>query len=64
VVLAALLIPVGIGRGMLLGPWFWPATAGMILIAGFGLRDFVVDLKPFRIRRDPDHIHFRFTLRG
>lgn len=63
VIAAAILIPFGFALEVTLAPWFWPAAVLLTLLAGLGLKDFVIDLKPFRIRRDPDHINYRFTLR-
>ena len=59
-IIAAVLIPCGCMRDVALAPWFWPSAVFITLLAGMGLKDYVIDLRPFRMRRDPDHINYRF----
>ena len=60
VIIAAMLIPCGFARDLSLPRGFWPTAVCLTLLAGMGLKDYVIHLRPLRIRRDPDHINFRF----
>ncbi len=40
----------------------WVATTAVVMLAGFVLKDFVLEWKPLRIRREPDHVNWRFSI--
>ena len=63
VFVAAVLIGGHYGLDIPLPSWFWPAAVPVVLTSGFFLKDYVISLNPLRIRRDPDHVNFRFALR-
>ena len=39
------------------GSWVWSAVAVAVLIIGFAIKDFVFEWRPFRVRRDKDHLN-------
>lgn len=41
-------------------PWIWSVFAVAILAIGFAIKDFIFEWRPFRIRRDKDHVNIVF----
>ena len=39
----------------------WSILAVMVLAIGFAIRDFVFEWRPFRVRRDKDHVNLVFS---
>ena len=42
----------------------WGILASMVLAIGFAIKDFVFEWRPFRIRRDKDHVNLVFSWKG
>lgn len=42
-------------------PWIWSALAIAVLVIGFAIKDLVFEWRPFRIRRDKDHVNIVFS---
>jgi len=51
----------GIDRLVSLGSGTWSILIMAVLIIGYGMKDYVIDLNPLRIRRDKDHINIIFS---
>lgn len=49
---------------LLLSPWLWSVLAVGVLATGFAIKDFVFEWRPFRIRRDKDHVNIVFSWKG
>ncbi len=43
------------------GSWAWSALAVAVLAIGFAIKDFVFEWRPFRVRRDKDHLNIVFN---
>ena len=41
--------------------WVWSFLAVAVLAVGFAIKDFVFELRPFRIRREKDHMNVVFS---
>ena len=41
--------------------WVWIFLAVAVLVIGFAIKDFVFELRPFRIRREKDHMNVVFS---
>ena len=41
--------------------WIWSGLAVAVLTIGFSVKDFVFEWRPFRIRRDKDHVNIVFS---
>lgn len=61
VITALILLSAGASHPIHLPPWAWPLGAAIVLLTGFGLKDYVFEWGPWRIRKDPDHINLRFS---
>lgn len=57
VVAGLVLVMSGIGTTVPMGRWSWFAFAVVSLAAGFLMKDYVMEFKPWRIRRDKDHVN-------
>jgi hypothetical protein len=55
--IGAALVGFGWGKPIVMSAWSWGAQAVLVLMAGFLLKDYVLDAKPWRIRRDSDHVN-------
>lgn len=42
-------------------PWAWGALVLAVLATGFAIKDFVLEWRPFRLRRDKDHVNIVFS---
>jgi hypothetical protein len=47
-----------------MSPWIWSVLAVAIFIIGFAIKDFIFEWRPFRIRRDKDHLNIVFSWKG
>ncbi len=57
-VLAGLLLfSFGLGGTIFMPRWGWCLFVCVVLGAGFGIKDFVLESRPWRIRRDKDHVN-------
>jgi len=46
-----------IGKPISMGRWTWSAFSMLVLAAGFVMKDYVLEAKPWRLRRDKDHVN-------
>jgi hypothetical protein len=60
VIAGLLLVAVRASAQISLPPWFWPALVATIGVAGFLIKDLVIDFKAWTIRREPDHQNIVF----
>ena len=61
VIISAVLIAGGFSRKLSIAPLIWLIAIPATLLFGFWLKDYVYEWKPFRIRRDPDHVNMLFS---
>ncbi len=47
----------GLGGALSIAPWTWGVLAFAMGLVGFWLKDFVIEWRPWKIRRDPDHLN-------
>ena len=40
--------------------WMWPALTALALLTGYVTKDFILDLKRWRIRKESDHVNIIF----
>ncbi len=64
VVIAAFLLSSGMSRPVSFPGWAWALSAAAVMLSGVVLKDYVVEWNPWRVRKDPDHINFRFVWRS
>lgn len=64
VAVGALLLGAGIGRPVEMGGWSWSLLAVGVMAVGFIIKDLVLEWRPFRVRRDRDHMNIVFTWKG
>ena len=57
VVAGLILVTCRIGTTVPMGRWGWGVFALVALGMGFLMKDYVVEFKPWRIRRDKDHVN-------
>ena len=60
VVAALIILGSGIDSQLPVGSWIWGAFAVAVLSVGFVIKDFVFEFRPFRIRREKDHMNIIF----
>lgn len=46
---------------MPMSPWTWTGLAVAVSTIGFAIKDFFFEWRPFRIRRDKDHVNIVFS---
>ena len=63
VAVAGLLFGIGFCGSIPMSGGLWVLSIALVLLSGFGLKDYVFEWNPWRIRRDPDHINLVFTLK-
>ena len=44
--------------------WVWSALAVTVMVLGYAIKDLVFEWRPFRMRRDKDHVNIVFRLKG
>ena len=42
-------------------PWLWSLLATSVLVIGFAFKDLIFEFRPFRVRRDKDHLNIVFS---
>lgn len=57
VCIGLMLFTFGIGMSVRMERWSWSAFAAVVLVAGFMMKDYVLEAKPWRFRRDKDHVN-------
>ena len=57
---AAVLVGFGWSRPMRTPPALWVGTVAAVQLLMFMVKDWVIDLKTFRLRRDPEHVNLIF----
>ncbi|RUL63106.1 hypothetical protein EKH79_11875 [Dyella dinghuensis] len=53
-----------INRPVQMNPWIWSLLAIAVLTVGFAIKDFIFEWRPFRIRRDKNHLNIVFSWRN
>jgi hypothetical protein len=53
-----------INRPVLMSPWIWILLVVAVLTIGFAIKDFIFEWRPFRIRRDKNHLNIVFGRRS
>jgi len=46
---------------LVLSAMLWSISTAAVLLIGFAIKDFVFEWRPFRIRRDKDHVNLVFS---
>lgn len=57
IVIGLALFSFGLGRPIVMQRWSWGVFVVAVLGGGFAMKDYVVEAKPWRLRRDKDHIN-------
>ena len=55
-----MLLKIG-GTSLFASQGFWSILAVTVLAIGFAIKDFVFEWRPFRIRREKDHVNLVFS---
>jgi len=63
VIVAGVLLFSGLSQPVAFSGLAWGLGVTIIMLFGFLLKDYVIELNPLRIRKDPDHINMRFVWR-
>jgi hypothetical protein len=50
-----------INRAVQMNSWIWSLLAVAVLTIGFAIKDFIFEWRPFRIRRDKNHLNIVFS---
>ena len=53
----------GMDRPVTMGHWTWSLLGMATMAAGFVLKDYVLEWRPFGLRRERDHLNIAFTWR-
>ena len=61
IVAGAVLMGVGIDRPVVMDNWIWSPLAMATMAVGFAIKDYIVEWRPWRVRRDKDHMNIVFT---
>ena len=61
VVAGIILVGAASDKTLVMGQALWAALAVVVLAVGFAIKDFVFEWRPFRIRRDKDHVNLVFS---
>lgn len=57
IVVGLTLFGCSIGKSVSMGRWSWSIAAILVMGAGFMMKDYVLETKPWRLRRDPNHLN-------
>jgi len=57
IIASCALIGAGIYRPLAMGTWSWSLLSLLVMGLGFLIKDYVLEARPWRIRRDPDHLN-------
>lgn len=60
VVVGIIILGSAINRPMPMRSWIWSFLAVAVLTIGFAIKDFIFEWRPFRIRRDKNHLNIVF----
>ena len=55
--IGATLMGFGWGQPITMSGWVWGVQSTLVLMTGFLLKDYVLESRPWRIRRDSDHVN-------
>jgi len=47
----------GLGRPVIMGQWTWSFLVMLVTVLGYLIKDYVLEMHPWRVRRDPDHLN-------
>lgn len=64
VIVSLVLLSSGRGGSVQVSAWLWVVISAIVMLAGFVVKDFVLEWNPLRIRREPEHVNWRFARRG
>jgi hypothetical protein len=57
IAIGAVLTSVGLGKPIVMDAWRWSVPAVLVMMIGFLIKDYVLETKPWRVRRDIDHVN-------
>jgi hypothetical protein len=57
IVIGVMVFASGIGISLTMQRWSWSLFAAIVLATGFLMKDYVLEVKPWRLRRDKDHVN-------
>lgn len=57
IVIGLALFSFGLGKPIVMQRWSWGVFVVAVLGGGFAMKDYVLEAKPWRLRRDKDHIN-------
>ena len=60
IILAAALIGLGIRPQIAVSASIWPLAAAFVMALGFLIKDYVIDLRTLKVRKEKDHINIIF----
>lgn len=55
--IGAALVGFGWSKPVTMDAWLWGIPAVLVLMTGFLIKDYVLESRPWRIRRDSDHVN-------
>ena len=61
VVAGLILVGAAADKTLVMSQGLWATLAMVVLAVGFAIKDFVFEWRPFRIRRDKDHVNLVFS---
>jgi hypothetical protein len=64
VTVGVMVLGTAIDRSVQMDNGYWSLLAVGVMLAGFAIKDTVFEWRPFRIRRDKDHVNIVFTWKG
>lgn len=60
VLVGAMFLGVGIDWALAMSGWGWSMLVMAVLGVGFGIKDYVLEWRPWRVRKDRDHVNIVF----
>jgi len=54
----------GLDRSVPMEGWIWSVLSVVVMATGFGIKDYVLEWNPLRLRRDKDHVNIVFIWRS
>lgn len=57
VLIGIMLLACGLGTTVRMERWNWGVFVAAVLVVGFLIKDYIVESKPWRLRRDKDHVN-------
>ncbi|MFA5983468.1 MAG: hypothetical protein WC782_05585 [Methylococcaceae bacterium] len=61
IALGALCLGLGLDQPVQLEAWHWSALVALVLVMGFVIKDYVLQVRPWRLLKDKDHINIVVT---